>query len=128
MKLLGFHTKKTKMATLFRANSRVFKCTQRAWFSSLKHDNHMIRSLSKSKNISVKVLSASQLIEEATSQHNCSQFSSYALGQCIMANILIAAGRDVHENVQVQLRDIDNLGFIFTEAVTSKERIICARG
>jgi redox-regulated HSP33 family molecular chaperone len=96
--------------------------------SSLRHDNHMIRSLSESKNVSVKVLSASQLIYEATSQHNCSKHSAYALGQCIMANILLAAGRDTHETVQVQLRDIGNFGLICTEAVTSNDKIICARG
>jgi len=89
----------------------------------------LVRYLTASGGVSVKVLTATELVRHATDLHGgMSHVAKHALGRALMANILLTAGKDTGETVQLKLQGGGPLGLVCTEAVTGEDGVVSARG
>lgn len=83
-------------------------------------EDQLVRCVSLKGGISVKVLSATAMIREITVRHACNPLGAVALGRLVLGNVLIAAGSQAEEVVQVQIDGDGILGVICSEAVTDQ--------
>ena len=76
----------------------------------------LVRSFAADASVSVRVLSATQLVREAARRHNTSPTASVALGRALMGSLLLATETQDGERVQVQVRGDGPLGTITVTA------------
>ena len=95
--------------------------TSRLLSSTSVATDELVRCLTSNGSISVKVLVATSLIQKAAKQHGCSAVATIALGRALMGAVLMTAGKDEGETLQLQIIAGGPLGLIMTEAVTAKE-------
>lgn len=79
--------------------------------------DRIIRAVSASGGVSVKVVSASHLVRLAASRHGCSPVASAALGRGLMGAALMAAGSKGDITTQLHVRGEGPLKVVCAEAV-----------
>jgi molecular chaperone Hsp33 len=83
--------------------------------------DELVRTLSSDGAVSVRVLSATQLVREAARRHHTSPTASVALGRALMGTLLLATETKHGERVQLQVRGDGPLGTILVTADSSGE-------
>jgi molecular chaperone Hsp33 len=78
--------------------------------------DELVRTLSADGSVSVRVLSATNLVREAVRRHQTSPAASVALGRALMGALLLASEAQDGERVQLQLRGDGPLGTILVTA------------
>jgi molecular chaperone Hsp33 len=78
--------------------------------------DELVRTLSADGSVSVRVLSATNLVREAVRRHHTSPAASVALGRALMGALLLASEAQDGERVQLQLRGDGPLGTILVTA------------
>lgn len=72
--------------------------------------SELVRTISADGGLSVRVMVATGLVAEAASRHATAPTASAALGRALMAGVLIAAGAEEDETIQLQFRGDGPLG------------------
>ncbi len=72
----------------------------------------LVSAVSFDRSVAVRVLIASALVREACTRHQTAPTASAALGRSLMGALLLAAGRDSGETVQLQFRGDGPVGQI----------------
>ncbi len=72
--------------------------------------DELLRALSDDGGLAVRVLVATDLVRYAARRHGTAPTASAALGRCLMGALLLAAGTEEGETVQIQLRGDGELG------------------
>jgi molecular chaperone Hsp33 len=83
---------------------------------SVELPDELIRTLTPDASVSVRVLSATQLVREAARRHNTSPMATVALGRTLMGGLLLATEGQDGEHVQIQFRGRGPLGTITVTA------------
>ena len=78
--------------------------------------DELLRTLSGDGCLAVRVLTATRLVSVAATRHGTSPTASAALGRSLMGAVLLAAGTQDDETVQVQLRGDGELGQVLAIA------------
>jgi len=78
--------------------------------------DELLRTLSGDGHLAVRVLTATRLVGEAATRHATAPTASAALGRSLMGAVLLAAGTQDDETVQVQLRGDGELGQVLAIA------------
>ncbi len=78
--------------------------------------DELIRTLTPDASASLRVLSATNLVREATRRHATSPVASVALGRALMGGLLLASQGQDGEHIQLQLRGRGPLGTITVTA------------
>ena len=78
--------------------------------------DELIRTFTPDASVSVRVLSATQLVREAARRHNTTPIATVALGRALMGGLLLATEGQDGEHVQVQFRGRGPLGTITVTA------------
>jgi molecular chaperone Hsp33 len=76
----------------------------------------LVRTLSADGSVSVRVLSATNLVREAVRRHRTSPAASVALGRALMGGLLLATEAQDGERVQIQVRGDGPLGSLLVTA------------
>lgn len=82
----------------------------------LEFRDELIRTLTTDASVSVRVLSATNLVREAVLRHSTSPMATVALGRALMGGLLLATEGQDGEHVQLQLRGRGPLGTITVTA------------
>ncbi len=72
--------------------------------------DEIVRTLSSDGGISVRVLVATELVNDAVRRHKASPTAATALGRALMGAVLLASGKKEGETVQLQFRGDGPLG------------------
>ena len=72
--------------------------------------SELVRTISADGGLSVRVMVATGLVAEAASRHATAPTASAALGRALMGGVLIAAGAEEDETIQLQFRGDGPLG------------------
>lgn len=78
--------------------------------------DELVRTLSADGSVSVRVLSATNLVREAVLRHRTSPAASVALGRALMGALLLASEAQDGERVQLKVRGDGPLGTILVTA------------
>ena len=78
--------------------------------------DELVRTLSGDGSVSVRVVSATNLVREAVRRHQTSPTASVALGRALMGTLLLATEAQDRERVQLQVRGDGPLGAIVVTA------------
>lgn len=76
----------------------------------VSHSDQLLRTVSQEGELAVRVLAATGLVAEACRRHGTAPTASAALGRSLMGAVLLAAGTDESETVQLQFRGDGELG------------------
>ncbi len=74
--------------------------------------DQLLRTVSSDGDVGVRVLTGTGLVQEAAARHRTSPTASAALGRSLMGAVLLAAGNDDAETVQLQFRGDGSLGHV----------------
>ena len=85
------------------------------------HRDELLRALSDDGGLALRVLVATELVRHAARRHGTAPTASAALGRSLMGALLIAAGTEEGETVQIQLRGDGELGQVTTIACGNGE-------
>ena len=78
--------------------------------------DELVRTLSADGSVSIRVLSATNLVREAVRRHQTSPAASVALGRALMGGLLLASEAQDGERVQIQMRGDGPLGRVLVTA------------
>lgn len=82
-------------------------------------EDRLVRYLDADGLVSVRAMTATNLVRDACLRHGCSPIASLALGRALMGTVLLADGRDEGETLQLRLQGGGPCGSIIAEASAS---------
>ena len=78
--------------------------------------DELVRTISADGGVSVRVLAATRLVQEAARRHETSPTATVALGRALMGTLLLASEAQDGERVQVRIRGDGPIGTILVTA------------